>query len=353
MKFFSSLCMAFQVFFYKGSRVPTHYYEPLLDTLRDRFKGENTTFEVLDYSLWKRNRFTRETILVGHSFGGYAALLDGLQEENTIRGIVLLNSHFNSKGTAMYPRIKQSDVHIPVMTIGGQQDERLSVRHVLSDLWEKNEDGFNDKFYKIYPEFSHFSGVDGKKTPATDAIATDIECFIQSVHQDRLDILADHCTKSEKRYSFYELADVLPRVVDYNKSLHVMDALFKIVTKAFFWKWLHHVLFILDKPTIDKNMLYTTNYDHHIFIKSCHTSVNEIKNVYKQTIPDYPTEYNIISLPRNLCGIYQWLFIPLQPFIHKKDKKVYWPIFHLQVNNETSYYKVLHPRYLLLSHLQK
>lgn len=152
----------FQVLLYRGSHVPVQRYTPLLHNLRHRFSDLNATVAVSDYSFFKRRSFSEPTVLVGHSFGGYFALLDAKQNNgnNNIEGIVLLNSHFNSRGTAWYPRVHQNDVTVPTLTIAGGKDRYLPLRHVLSDFWEKVDEGHPRKYTKVYPGWNHFSGLD-------------------------------------------------------------------------------------------------------------------------------------------------------------------------------------------------
>jgi pimeloyl-ACP methyl ester carboxylesterase len=136
MKLFSFLKTAFHVYLYKGSHTDTKIYKGLINSIE---KNTNKTCQVTPYNFFKRNKFPNDTIIIGHSFGGYFSLLDYYANKDNIKGIVLLNSHFNSMGKAWYPKIQQGEIEIPVLTILGGRDTRLPLTTSLWDYYEKKE----------------------------------------------------------------------------------------------------------------------------------------------------------------------------------------------------------------------
>ena len=179
--------LAFQIFFYRGSHVRHDAYTPLLDAISLRI---NTTVSVYNYSMCHRHACQEPSILIGHSFGGYFSLLDALrdanknEEQDNIKGVVLLNSHCNSMGKAPYPRVPQEKLSsLPVLTLLGSKDSRLPLRTALWDIMEMKEKMIPNKFYRIDPRGGHFTGiaVAGQPAPTTqevDTMASVISDFI-------------------------------------------------------------------------------------------------------------------------------------------------------------------------------
>jgi hypothetical protein len=350
--------MGFQVLLYKGSHVPLSHYTPLVESLNHRLSDLNATVTVGDYSLFHRNTFSDDTILVGHSFGGYFALLDAVHDQDRSKkldGVVLLHSHFNSRKSAWYPKVSQEKVRVPVLTIAGGRDQRLPIKKVLPDLWQKNDEHLADKFYKVYPNFSHFSGLSGKpKDACTEMLAHDIEVFVRSVRANKLHDVQRLCRDSEHMFSYRSLASKVPKVIDYKNSTGLLDALLKIVLKYFFWDWLHHIAFLADKPTPYKNVVYT-DYGDHVLIKSYDLSLDEVMRLCRDSLPEsYKTRFEVVTLPTNLWGLYQWLLFPLALRVGMEaDETIRWPILHLPVKDRVNYYKFIHPRQLILKKIEK
>lgn len=345
----------FQVLLYRGSHIPVQRYTPLLDSLRVRFRDLNiTSVATRDYSMFgKPASFSEPTVLIGHSFGGYFALLDAKEDQkhsNNIKGVVLLNSHFNSRRTNWYSAVPQADVVTPTLTIAGAKDKALPLKHVLSDLWEKVDERLPNKFYKIYPDFSHFSGLSGMENEDTETIAEDIEVLVRSVYGNDLKPVKERCLPSEKNFSYSLLSSMVPRGRDWTNSVSLVDGLLKIVLPPYLWKWLHHVVFVTQKPTPYENVVFTDNGDH-ILIKACNLSLHEVTTLCRLSIPEtYKTRFKITKVSSTMFGVYQWLLCPLRVRTDNKGISE-WPIVHLPVKENVDYYKVLHPRQLLLKSL--
>lgn len=353
-----SSLLSFQIVLYKGSHIRENNYLPLVHGLQSRLSDLNASVTVGDSSFFRRREFTEDTIVIGHSLGGYFALLDTLYDQKrqkNVKGVVLLYSHFNSQRKAWYyPGVSQDLIQAPVFTIAGGQDQRLSLTHVLPDFWEKQEKRIPDKFYKIYPQFSHFSGVNGTLDQETISLINDVENFVRGIHHHQIRaVMTPHCFPSESMYSYRDPSLKIPHSINYKKSINVLDAFFSIVLKSFFWEWIHHVLFLVDRPSVHKNVVFT-DYGDHIMIKSYNLDLETILKLCKESLPDaFQAKIHIIRLPRNLWGLYQWLLYPLVLQTLRIDENTYqWPMLMLPIRKHVCYYKILHPRQIILKQIR-
>lgn len=343
--------LAFQLFVYKGSHVPSQHYTPLIHSLSQRLSDLNITVQERDYSFFKRNEYHNDTILVGHSFGGYFSLLDA-QCNNKVKGVVLLNSHCNSRGSAWYPGVRQETLDIPLFTLVGGRDNRLPLQTVLPDLWQKKEDQLEHVFYKVYPDFYHFSGLSTEATNETDVIANDIERFVRTVvcQKDHA-AFQQYCQESEDIFSYRNIYRQIPKSVNLDTTQNMLDGLFQIVLKRFFWTWLHNILFLMSSPDTRQSFVFT-DFGDHILIKSCNTPIEDIVRVCCTSLSkEIPTECYIIDLPSNVFGLYYWLLFPLHLQTNvEADGTIRWPIVRLHVRDNINYYKILHPRQIILKY---
>jgi len=343
--------LAFQLFVYKGSHVPSPQYTPLVHSLSQRFSDLNVTVQEGDYSFFKRKTFDDDTILVGHSFGGYFSLLDARCNDK-VKGVVLLNSHCNSKGSAWYPGVKQETLDIPLFTLVGGRDNRLPLQTVLPDLWQKKEDQLNNVFYKVYPDFHHFSGLSTEATNETEMIANDIELFVRSVvYKKDQATFQKYCQDSEDTFGYGDIHKQIPNSINLDTTQNMLDGLFQIVLKRFFWTWLHNILFLFSSPNTQKSFVFT-DFGDHILIKSCNTPIEDIVHLCQASISkEIPTECYIIDLPSNVFGLYYWLLFPLHLQTQiEHDGIIRWPIVKLHVRENINYYKILHPRQVILKY---
>lgn len=341
--------LAFQVLLYRGSHVAEKLYEPLVSGLGTHFPNVSIAFQ--DYSFFRRSHFSEDTVLLGHSFGGYFAVLDALVDQKKtkshVKGIVLLNSHFNSQHQVWYPSLKQEDVNIPVFTIAGGNDTRLPLAHVLPDLWDKQQKYLYNKSYKIYPDETHFS------TLNSTLVLDDIQTFIRSVWST-----TPFTTESfEKHYLWKEPSTFLPTPVDYTKSLGVIDALMSMFLKRVFWEWVHHILFMMEKPNVYKNIIFT-EYGLHVLVKAMNIEQDQILNICRETLPSsirHDVVFDVVSLPKNLLGLYVWLLWPLVFHMswEKDGKTLKCPVLMLPLDDYKCYYKFLHPRPIMLKHVRR
>uniref|UniRef100_A0A6C0ICN3 Uncharacterized protein n=1 Tax=viral metagenome TaxID=1070528 RepID=A0A6C0ICN3_9ZZZZ len=338
------LPLLFQIILYRGSHVPRTMYDPLVGALQQRLVDINATVSVQPYGWFRRRTFSEPSVILGHSFGGYFALQDAPQKN--VQGIVLLNSHFNSRRPAWYyPGIDQEKVDPPVLVVAGGQDERLPLKHILSDLWEKIDVPLARTFYQIYPEATHFSTLQEKQ------VVDDIEVFVRGIVAKNLAPIQKRCQPSETRFGYFPLSQMVPRGRDFTRSVDLVDGLLKIFLQKNFWTWLHHIAFLLQTPNEYQNFVYT-DYGDHILIKACNLSPDEIKRLCRTILPEhYSTSLKIQTVSPTLLGLYQWLLLPLVAS-NDMNSTVKWPILHLPVRENVDYYKILHPRQIILKALE-
>jgi hypothetical protein len=123
-----------QIGFLHGSHIPNSFYKPFLDTLRDEFDMPlNITY--LPY--FPQEPLQNNTIIMGHSFGGFFGLLYCIMDQsrniNNVKGCVLLNSHFNERYKMPYIGVKQNKLKIPVLTLLNRDDDKLPLPKALDD----------------------------------------------------------------------------------------------------------------------------------------------------------------------------------------------------------------------------
>lgn len=123
-----------QIGFLHGSHIPNSFYKPFLDALCDEFDMPlNITY--LPY--FPQEPLQNNTIIIGHSFGGFFGLLYCIMDQsrniNNVKGCVLLNSHFNERYKMPYIGVKQNKLNIPVLTLLNRDDDKLPLAKALDD----------------------------------------------------------------------------------------------------------------------------------------------------------------------------------------------------------------------------
>lgn len=337
MKIFSFFT-SFQILFYKGSHIHTDRYKPLVESLTQN----HHKIDIVEGSFIKQwsplNTFNDSTILIGHSLGGYHALVDYRRFRNThdIKGIILLNSHFNSRHKAIYPAIDQESIDCPVLTILSGKDERLPMRIALDDIYDKIDKCIPDKFYFINPTFAHFSGIATESNSQTRTIAGQMNHFIEGIAYKNLTRLVENDMSRIFRVS---TQDIIPKAIDLSRSFHFFDALLSVCLPKAVWKFYHWVYFLTQKPDFNCNYIFTS--DDSIYLKTRGCNASSIDSVIEKLSFHKPVDRLLIRLPSIHPSILFWLHLPL--CIREKEGRLQIPIVHLPVNNSTDYFKIPHP----------
>lgn len=306
------LIPALQILFYPGSRVPISNYRSLL-----QYFPYPTQF--INYKFFERTKIEKqETLLIAHSFGGYFALLDAMNAPENISGIVLLNSHFNSRHKAIYPAIPQEKIKVPVLTILSEKDERLPLDIAIDDFYEKSREHFKDKYYVINRNYTHFSGIAEIGTKETEMIAMQIKNFISN----------NFSFPDELTFSL-DLTEKIPNSIILSKPCDVIDALLKTSLSPVVWNYYHWIWFLIRQPESHFNTIFET--DEYIFLKT----INIDREIFKEIFPDKNITY--ITLPSIYTAVLPWLYMPLK--INKNNVEV----LEFPIKNRKTYYRFPQP----------
>lgn len=336
------LNLAYQIFLYQGSGVPNKHYVPLLTSLATQ-NSNITHINTKSYSFFQRNEFKEDTILIGHSFGGYFALKDAIHDKerknHRVKAVVLLNSHFNSRGQAPYFRLPIDSVSIPVLTLLAEQDDRLPLEWAIPDYWQTIGSKLErNRPFLLYPSHHHFTGLGELKTLETVKMACHINKFLAgALHWNSTETEYIHKCFSYKQDSFW-----LPKGYDCNKPLNILDYLFQIFWFRFFWDWTHFVYFLTLTTSPHFYPFFTFQKD--MLIKSDGLSFEELIQYHSNLFPSPKplSHYKKKSLAPNLLGLYIWLLLPTF------SSSIRTQVFELQLPGNKTYFKIAHPEKCLL-----
>jgi hypothetical protein len=188
------LVSSYNILLYPGSQVSLEKYQGINNSIKKKLNNTITFKRFIPFSKYKN-----DTIIIGHSFGGYFGLIDAQMNNDTVKGVILLNSHFNSRGKMPYPRIDMKTISQPVLTILGRQDERLPFKKAIDDLFYSDNNYLINKHFIVNENFTHFSGLNDTDT---ELLSEQMCYFIENI---------DNYTYNSSEYSWY------------NKPLNVAD----------------------------------------------------------------------------------------------------------------------------------
>lgn len=118
-----------------GSGISPSFYTEFTKELKLAI-GQNIPVVFLKYSPFED--LPDNTLLIGHSFGGFIGLLycirETLRHDKHISACVLINSHFNDGMKMPYPPIKQCLVPQRVLVLLNTNDDKLPIERALHDL---------------------------------------------------------------------------------------------------------------------------------------------------------------------------------------------------------------------------
>lgn len=166
-----------------GSGIDHTFY----DTFKNKLKTDihtpfGTTITNMNYCLFQK--IPPNTILIGHSFGGFLALLycvrETLYSESNVIGCILINSHFNERMKMPYPGIHLSSVKQPTLILLGRKDKKLPINSAMDDykvLSEHSEVCSQNKEF-IVSDATHTSIF--TELHELDLAIKNIECFVQN-----------------------------------------------------------------------------------------------------------------------------------------------------------------------------
>lgn len=323
--------LLFQCLFYTGSWVSEKKYQPIVSQIRTHPQVDNLSF----HSFFPPPKGRNDTVLIGHSLGGYFALWDAIRFPDRVAGVILLNSHFNSRGVMPYPRIPMEKVNVPVLTILAGKDDRLPIRKAMDDAWEAIQENYFDKYFIINKNHNHFTGI----TNTRGNVSAQVLEFLDALSTYQFSTIR----QKEKHYQrfrpdlFYRFSE---NAVITSESVNILDAIFRLVLERSVWRFLHFLWFLSSKPDDVLSFLFLD--DDHIYLKGKPSDEKHYKELLKEWMRDVPTEIHDIHLQSIHPCILMWLFFSLTPKWEKS--KITAPRIILKVDNQTTYYKVPNPR---------
>lgn len=327
------LPLLFQCLFYTGSWVPEKEYDHLMTRIRSHPLIRDARIHKF---MEKPERDRNDTILIGHSLGGYFALRDAARFPDRVAGVILLNSHFNSRGVMPYPGVPIKKVSAPVLTILGGEDDRLPIRKAMDDAWGCAQEGVFDKYFIVNKDHNHFTGI--TYTKGQDKVVGPIFNFIQALAtRNFTDIRRAETHRNRFRPELYDLSD---DALVASQPVNILDAIMHIVVPRKIWRLAHFLWFITCKP--DQYMGYMFVDDDHIYLKGNRRDETRYEHLLREWTRDVPTRILDYRLPKIHPSILIWLFFPLKP---KWDGMVMdAPRVVMDVDNQTTYYKIPNPR---------
>jgi pimeloyl-ACP methyl ester carboxylesterase len=328
-----ALPLLFQCLFYTGSWVSEKQYEPVLEKVRDHPLVERVRF-----SRWweEPDRDRNDTVLIGHSLGGYFALRDAMRFPERVAGVVLWNSHFNSQGRMPYLRIPVDKVPTHVLTVLGGRDDRLPVRKAMDDAWECSQERVMDKYFVVNRDHGHFTGIT-EEEGWEQVVGPTHEFLWALATRNFSEVRARETTRRRFFPENYYLSDT---AVVASRPANILDALLKIVVPQSVWRFSHFLWFLTSKP--DRFLGYLFVDENHIYLKGSPYDEGVYQDLLREWVQDLPTRVRDYQLPALHPLILLWLFLPLRPTWDGKEFLA--PRIVLRVDNQTTYYKVPNPR---------
>ena len=150
--FVLNIVKAYHIYFCRGSFIDKSMYSNFLRQLQVKLPDSNVEYQ--DYIAWKD--FPEDSILIGHSFGGFVSLLHTMNNPENVKACILLNSHFNHNYQMPYLCVSMQKVKQPVLCIFTNFDEQLPCEKVFQDWQIATNEKMTNKHFELY-DGTHFS----------------------------------------------------------------------------------------------------------------------------------------------------------------------------------------------------
>ena len=163
---------AYNIYFCRGSFIDKSTYSNFLRELQATLPESNVEYQ--DYITC--TEFPEDSILIGHSFGGFVSLLHTMNNPENVKACILLNSHFNHNFQMPYLCVSMHKVKQPVLCIFTNFDEQLPCEKVFQDWQVATNEKMDNKHFELY-DGTHFSifTQQEKVTLISDRIAKFVE----------------------------------------------------------------------------------------------------------------------------------------------------------------------------------
>ena len=135
---------SYNIVFLPGSYIDPKTYKPFINNIEDKLNCKNIMFKISFAQYLPLLDCKEETIIIGHSFGGFFGLLNCIKNKNNIKACVLINSHFNQRYKMPYFAIPLKCVKQPILTILTRDDDKLPLNKALDDYCVSIEEKINN-----------------------------------------------------------------------------------------------------------------------------------------------------------------------------------------------------------------
>lgn len=316
--------LAYHCLVYAGSWVSPKMYEGFIGSLRRK----NVTVEI------GGQLRDNDTVIIGHSMGGYFALRDAIRHPDKVAGVVLIHSHFNSRYSMPYPRIRQDRVGVPVLTVFAGRDERLPFDRAIDDILACNQERSDNKFFKIIPDSTHFSGI--TDDTGRDELVSHVSSF--------LDALRSKNFTAYKKDPIYDrlrprLSSLSENVIITSNPMGPLDAMLRMTMPRWLWDATHWSWFLLSSPG---PVRYMYEDRAHVFWKGHPDDMASLIASADRWCTPECARVRVFSLPIIHPSILAWLSIPLFPY-RDESGVIIIPVLMLNVRSNVTYYKIPHP----------
>jgi hypothetical protein len=260
--------------FFPGSFIKNEVYDPFLTNIQRNLRQKNIKVNVTVEKylpLKDANEISEDTILIGHSFGSYFALLNCIHnrrynDNDNIKGCILINGHYNQRHKMLYSNVNMEDITQPVLMILNKDDEKLPLHKAIDDIFIKYEENLDNKYF-IINNGTHLSSF------MNDTIIEEqITMFIETIHHQNFTL-------------FEEKTNHLYKNMNWNFNNTVYYHPNELTT------------FLKSRPKYNMNYLYATT--GYVLLKTDNVNINEwIYNEYDNLkLPNRQLELKKIYLP--------------------------------------------------------
>ena len=284
-----TVCMSYKLVFYPGSQIRNSKYLPLLQIIKTKTNITEVSFgrylPLTDYK--------NDTIIIGHSFGGYFGLLNCMKNVNNVKGCILINSHFNQRYKMPYFSIPIKKVEQPVLTILSEFDSILPLENAIDDFFITSEENLDNKFFKLInsTHTSHFHNYEN-----LEELSTQISNFILNIDSNDFTNFYKEKKNLESKFLWKFQRDFTKNTRECSISFNLMDALLEISNFPL-WHELHFLYFLFSKP-YGTNFMYST--EKSVLYKTKNINETKLKQfLEKRTLKYFKTNNVTWKLKKN------------------------------------------------------
>ena len=319
----------YKIMFFPGSFIKNEVYEPFLTNIQRNLHEKKIKVDITIEKylpLKEENEINEDTILIGHSFGSYFALLNCIYSKkyhNTnknIKGCILINGHYNQRQKMLYSTINMKEIAQPVLMILNKDDEKLPLHKAIDDMFIKYEENIDNKYFVIN-NGTHLSSF------VNDSVIEDqITLFIENIHHKNFELFEEKTNNLYKNMNW-----------NFNNTIYYHAHEFK--------------RFLKSRPVLT-NYLYAT--PEYVLLKTNNVNINEwIYNEYdtlnisvsnhlqlKKIYLPFGQNLNEYSTIRSFFFLYTLTYwLNYKPIISVKKNIIKMEVLVIPIKDDIVYYK--------------